>query len=79
MNRRITKEYAAARLQEYYDAEQKLLVGGQRIKLYNREVQRITMQEIRDGIRYWENVLAALETGQNPNAPRAVRVVPRDL
>lgn len=78
MNPIITKEYATERLKQYYEAEEAILTG-QRYKIGGKELQRAQLHEIRAGIQYWENKLAALESGRNPNAVRAVRVVPRDL
>jgi hypothetical protein len=78
MNRRITKKFAMERLESYYRAEEAILTS-QAYKQGSRSLERAKLHEIRSGIRFWENVLAALETGQNPNAPVMRRVVPRDL
>ena len=72
------KEFVTQRLHQYYAAEQSVLTG-QEYRMGTRSLRRANLEEIRRAIKELEAQLAALEAGQTPNAPRMVRVVPRDL
>lgn len=72
------KEFVKQRLHQYYEAEQAVLTG-QEYRMGTRNLRRASLAEIRKAIKELEAQLAALEAGQTPNAPRMVRVVPRDL
>ena len=75
---RLTKEFVQKKLASYHEAEDAIL-SAQGYRVGSRSIDRAKLAEIRAGIKYWENVLAALEAGRDPNAPRFLRVVPRDL
>ena len=78
MNITARKEFVKKRLHQYYEAEQSVLTG-QEYRIGSRNLRRANLEEIRKAIKELEAQLAALEAGQTPNAPRMVRVVPRDL
>lgn len=72
------KEFVKNRLHMYYAAEQSVLTG-QEYRMGSRSMKRADLAEIRRAIKDLEAQLEALEAGHTPNAPRIVRVVPRDL
>lgn len=72
----ITKETASSKLAAYLDAETKALQGT-RYKIQDRELQRATLTEIREGIDYWRKVYDKLNGKKR--GIRVFRGVPRDI
>ena len=72
----ITKEIASARLSVYLDAEAKALQGT-RYKIQDRELQRATLTEIREGIDYWRGIYDQLNGKRR--GVKVFRGVPRDI
>lgn len=58
----ITTADATARLQDYLDAEEKVLLG-QSYSIGIRSFTRADLKEIRDGIDYWDNKVQELSDG----------------
>jgi hypothetical protein len=58
----VTLEQAEKRLQQYLDAEEKVL-NGQSYSIGERKMTRADLAEIRQGIQYWENKVARLSRG----------------
>jgi hypothetical protein len=59
----ITKVVAEGRLQAYIDAELKIL-GRERYKIEDRELQSASLASIREGITFWEaKAIAAGRSG----------------
>jgi hypothetical protein len=58
----ITLEAAKTRLQEYLDAERKVLAG-QDIHFEGRRITRADLTAVRSGIEYWNNWIQRLSGG----------------
>lgn len=76
----ITAEVASARLQQYLDAEEKVLAG-QAFKFADgRELTRADLKEIREGLDYWSAKVDQLNPVQRVlPRPRAVGRVRRGV
>ncbi|SJZ95355.1 hypothetical protein SAMN02745174_02055 [Cetobacterium ceti] len=72
----ITLKEAQSRYREYLDAESKALKG-QRYKIENQELERASLSEIREGIKYWEN--KCIEIARGGKKITTMRIIPRDL
>ncbi len=66
----ITKAVAEARLQAYLDAELKIL-GRERYKIEDRELQSASLASIRDGITFWK---AEATSANRSGADHRIRV-----
>lgn len=72
----ITKEIASSKLSAYLDAETKALQGI-RYKIQDRELQRASLTEIREGIDYWRSIYDKLNGKRR--GIKVTRLVPRDI
>lgn len=72
----LSLKEAQARYREYLDAESKVLKG-QRYKIENEELERASLKEIRDGMRFWEGKCNELARGGNKITN--LRIIPRDI
>jgi len=69
----ITLEVAEARLQQYIDAEQKVLFG-QKVDMFGRMLTRADLAAIQQGIAIWQRRVNNLAAG---GGIRVVEVIPR--
>mgnify|MGYP000957488386 CR=1 FL=1 len=67
-----------ARLKQYLEAEQSILVGGQSYKIGNRTLTRADLAEIRKQINSLISAGATVDDGQSSRVCRAKRVIMRD-
>jgi hypothetical protein len=58
----ITLAQAEAKLQQYLDAEEKVLLG-QEYTIGNRTLRRADLAEIREGVTYWNGKVNELSSG----------------
>ncbi|MGL5902859.1 MAG: DUF6148 family protein [Cetobacterium sp.] len=72
----LTLKEAQARYREYLDAESKVLKG-QRYKIENQELERASLEEIREGMKYWEGKCNELARGGSKITN--LRIIPRDI
>ena len=75
MSTGLTLEMAQAKYMKYLDAEEKILTG-QSYKIKDRELERVPLEKIRDGIKYWENKCNELANGGR--GAKLTRIVPLD-
>lgn len=73
----ITLEHARKMLRLWLEAEEAVSTG-QSYTIGTRSLTRVNMAEIRKAQTYWENRIAALESGRGRGC-RVMRAVPRDL
>ena len=71
----VTLTQANATLQAYILAERKVLAG-QSYSIGDRALTRADLKEIRDGIIYWNGIVANLTAGRTK--PPVRQVLPRD-
>ena len=71
----ITLIIAQGKLTEYLEAESKVLTG-QSYSIGDRALTRADLEEIRNGIKYWESKVDNLEVGRRK--PLVTSVIPRD-
>jgi len=70
----ITLAQAEARLQNYLDAEEKVLLG-QAYEIAGRRMTRANLQEIREGIKLWDEKVKALSAFAS-GTPRTRTICP---
>lgn len=73
----LTLKEAQEIYRRYLDAERKVL-SSQRYKIEDKELERASLSEIRDGIKYWMNMCKTLSPG-GKRGIKGFRVIPTDL
>lgn len=71
----ITLTQAQARLAQYLTAEEQVLKG-QSYSIGDRALTRADLEDIREGIKYWEKKVDNLAVGRTK--PLITSVIPRD-
>lgn len=71
----FTLAEAQAKLAEYKEAESKVL-NGQSYSIGDRALTRADLREIREGLKYWDNIVSQLIAGRTK--PPVRQFIPRD-
>jgi len=72
----ITLEQAEQRLQQYLDAEAKILAG-QDVVMFGQRLTRADLSLVQDGIKIWNRRVVSLDPSSGSGAIRVREVIPR--
>lgn len=72
----LTLKEAQAKYREYLEAERKILQA-QSYKSEDNELERASLKEVREGIKFWEGKCNELARGGNKIMN--LRIIPRDI
>ncbi|MGL5413369.1 DUF6148 family protein [Cetobacterium sp.] len=72
----LTLKEAQAKYREYLEAERKILQA-QSYKSEDNELERASLKEVREGMKFWEGKCNELARGGNKITN--LRIIPRDI
>lgn len=72
----LTLKEAQAKYREYLEAERKILQA-QSYKSEDSELERASLKEVREGMKFWEGKCNELARGGNKITN--LRIIPRDI